>query len=54
MRLDSEEQRKLLLDLLLEVPVQTNIRGLLEGLRDDIQALLIAIKTAKLEEQDDG
>lgn len=60
MRLDSERQRKLLVDLILTVPVQTDIRGLMEGLRPDIKTLLQAIQAAQVgpehtpEETDDG
>lgn len=49
MRLDSERQRKLLIELLGNVPVETNIRGMIAGLRPDIGALLQAIQTATVE-----
>jgi hypothetical protein len=48
MTLDSEAQRDLLLGLLKQVPVQTTIEGILNGLRPDIHALLAAIQSADI------
>jgi hypothetical protein len=54
MKLDSEEQRRLLMDLLRQVPVQTTIDGMLAGLRPDIKALLAAIQQAEVAEPEQG
>ena len=41
---DSEEQRKRILDLIGEVPVQTNIAGVMSGPSQEIMALVTAIE----------
>lgn len=53
MKLDSDAQRTLLLSLLLKVPVQTDIQGLLAGPRPDIRTLLEAIQQAPIEQREE-
>ena len=48
MKLDSEKQRQLLLNLLGKVPIQTNIGELLNGLDPEIIELIKAIKDAEV------
>jgi len=51
MILDSEEQRELLMRLLSQVPIETNIAEILKGLDPKIIALLKAIQEAEVGER---
>jgi len=48
MKLDSDEQRQLLLHLIGRVPVNTNIAELLKGIDPEILKLIQAIQDAEL------
>lgn len=50
MKLDSEEQRQNILKLLGQVPVQTNLDGLLAGPDREIVQLIQTIQMAPLED----
>ena len=50
MKLDSEEQRNTILELIGKVPIQANIDTLFAGPGDDIKALVQAIQAAEIEE----
>jgi len=55
MILDSENQRKLLLDLLLSVPISTDIRGMVSvGLPTDVVELLDAVDKAEIASDKDA
>ena len=56
MKLDSEEQRKMILDIMGEFPVQTNLTGLFGGPAPAIRELFRAIQTAEIviEDVEDG
>lgn len=48
MKLDSEAQRKLLLKLIGEVPVRTDINGLFGGPPEHIRQLVQAVQQAEI------
>ena len=50
MKMDSEEQRQQILNLLAQVPVQTNLQGLLAGADKGIIHLVQTIQQAPLED----
>lgn len=52
MKLDSEKQRRLLLNLIGKVPVQTNIGELLNGIDPEIMELIRSIKEAEIQDAD--
>ena len=53
MKLDSEEQRKMILEIMGEFPVQTNLTGLFGGPAPAIRELIQAIQTAEIETEDE-
>ena len=48
MKLDSDEQRQLLLNLIGRVPVNTNIAELLKGIDPELLKLIDAIQNAEI------
>jgi hypothetical protein len=51
MKLDSKEQRELLMGLLLKVPFEITLAEALKGLDPNIVALVKAIQEAEVEEK---
>ena len=58
MKLDSEEQRSLLIGLLAQVPFQGTVGALVDGGLDKLKAqivgLVLAIQSAEIEKKNDG